>query len=118
MNHNQQIGRWGENVAADFFSSQGFVIAGRNVRTPYGEIDLIVRRDNLTVFVEVKARTSSLFGPPEVAISSRKQEHLHAAVEHYLQEHIELGGDWRIDALAVEGKPAYKPVITHFENAI
>ncbi len=92
MSHKQQISCWGENVAADFFSGQGFVIAGRNLRTHYSEIDLIVRRDNLTVPVEVKAWISSLFGPPEVAILSRKQEHLHAAVERYLQEHAKFGG--------------------------
>jgi hypothetical protein len=50
--------------------------------------------------------------------AGRKQGHLHAAVEHLLPEHAKLGRDWRIGALAVAGKPGYKPVITQFENVI
>lgn len=114
--HNQRIGQWGESVAADHLIAQGCEIMASNVRTPYGEIDLIARRADVTLFVEVKTRTSTSFGLPEVAVSARKQEHMLASAEHYAAEH-EID-HWQIDVISVEGKPGMKPVITHFENAI
>ena len=114
--HNQRIGQWGESAAVDTLSAQGCEIIARNVRTPYGEIDIIARRADVTLFVEVKTRTSDSFGLPEVAVSARKQQHMLAAAEHYAAEN---GIDhWQIDVISVEGKPGMKPVITHFENAI
>jgi len=114
--HNQRIGQWGEAIAADYLSAQGCEILARNVRTPYGEIDLIARRADVTVFVEVKTRTSATYGLPEEAITQRKREHMLAAAERYAAEH-EID-HWQIDVISVEGKPGMKPVITHFENAI
>ena len=81
-----------------------------------GEIDLVTQHGDVTVFIEVKTRTSDSFGPPEVAVSTRKQQHMIAAAEQYAAEHnID---HWRIDVIAVEGRPGTKPVITHFESII
>jgi Holliday junction resolvase-like predicted endonuclease len=59
ISHNQEIGAWGEETAAAWLSEKGCEIAARNVRTPYGEIDIIARKDGLVLFVEVKTLTSS-----------------------------------------------------------
>jgi putative endonuclease len=113
--HNQQVGRWGESAAAAYLVAQGYEVIGQNIRTPYGEIDLVARRDGRTVFVEVKTRTSAAFGLPEEAVSQRKLEHMLRAAEHYAAAHsIE---SWQIDVIAVEGKPGIRPLITHFEDA-
>ena len=115
MNRKQGIGRWGEQAAADYLSAHGFEIAGRNVRTPYGEIDLLAMHEGFTIFVEVKARASSALGPPEIAVNPRKQAHMVACAEYYAQQNgIE---HWRIDVIAVQ-RIAGKTRITHFENAI
>ena len=115
MSRNQDVGRWGEQAAADYLSANGYVIAARNVRTPYGEIDLIAQKDGFTIFVEVKARTSSSLGPPEIAVTPRKQQHMVSCAGHYAQHN---GIDhWQIDVIAVE-KLNGKAKITHFENAI
>jgi putative endonuclease len=113
---NQKVGAWGENAAAEYLGEHGYIVLARNTRTPYGEIDIIAEKDGLTCFVEVKTRTSSSFGPPEISVTPRKQEHMIAAAEHYAQEH-ELD-HWQIDVIAVEGNPGKRPVFTHFENAI
>ncbi len=55
MSRNQKVGQWGEQAAANYLSAKGYEIKARNVRTPYGEIDLIARKDGFTIFVEVKA---------------------------------------------------------------
>jgi putative endonuclease len=93
----------------------------RNLRTPFGEIDLVARQepmDNL-VFVEVKTRASTRFGPPEISMTSRKQEHLIAAILSYFQGHPEMKDHWRVDVIAIERLVSgEQPTITHFENVI
>ena len=114
--HRQKIGVWGENVAAKHLEERGYTVIAQNVRTPHGEIDIIAEKDGFISFVEVKTRTSSSYGPPEISVTPRKQEHMVAAAEHYAQEN-EID-HWQIDVIAVEGKPGRKPEIIHFENAI
>jgi putative endonuclease len=130
----QVLGKWGESLASDYLRKRGYLILERNVRTPYGEIDLVTRqyvtRDGsqpnpasprylVTVFVEVKTRRSEKFGLPEEAITSSKKAHLISAAQSYLQSHPELDGDWRIDVIAIQRYSASRePVIVHFENAV
>jgi putative endonuclease len=115
MNRNRRVGAWGEQAAANYLAERGYEIAARNVRTPYGEIDLIVRKDGLTIFVEVKARTSKSMGPPEIAVTPRKQAHMLACAGHYAQEHdID---HWQIDVIAVQELDR-QTQIAHFENAV
>jgi len=116
MSHNQKIGRWGEAAAAEFLLARGYAILERNARTPLGEIDIVACREGITVFVEVKARTSRRFGFPEEAVTPRKQAHMLAAAEYYAAEHeIDF---WQADVLAVEGQPGSRPGIVHFENVL
>jgi putative endonuclease len=114
--HNKQIGAWGEQAAADWLAGRGCEIVARNVRTPYGEIDIVARQGDITIFIEVKTLTSSRDFLPEENITSVKQQHMLDAAEHYAAEH-EID-HWQIDVIAVEGRPGKKPKMTHFENAI
>jgi putative endonuclease len=114
----QILGRWGEKKAERFLVEKGFEIIDRNARTEYGEIDLVARKGDETVFVEVKTRSSTAFGFPEESVSKIKQQHLADAAETYLQSHPELDAEWRIDVISIrriEGKP---PEIVHFEYAV
>ena len=115
----QNLGRWGEEQAAIFFLEEGYEIIARNVRTPYGEIDLIVRQGDVLVFVEVKTRSNDTYGMPEVSITAKKQEHMLLAAKSYLLDHSELDTAWRIDVVAIRrrgNEPA--PEIIHYENAL
>ena len=122
----QDLGKWGEGVAVDYLTAKGYLVIGRNVRTPYGEIDLIARlpakyqsERDILAFVEVKTRTTASFGFPEESVNLRKQAHLLASAQHFMQEHPELDGDWRIDVIAIQRlNPGKPPAITHFENAV
>lgn len=114
--YKKDIGAWGESVAADWLTSKGYQVIARNVRTPYGEIDIVAQQADVTIFVEVKTLTSSKEYFPEKNISTRKQQHMFNAAQYYAAEH-EID-HFQIDAIAVEGKPGSEPIITHFENAI
>ncbi len=115
MTRNQRVGKWGEQAAAGYLKERGYEIVAANVRTPYGEIDLIAKKDGFLVFVEVKARTSKTFGPPEVAVTPRKQQHMLACAGHYAQQNSI--DHWQIDVIAVEQVEG-RSEITHFENAV
>jgi putative endonuclease len=116
IKHNQQVGKWGEDVAAEYLAKRGHQIIARNIRTPYGEIDIIAKQGDVTVFVEVKTLTSSRNFFPEHNITPRKREHMLACAQDYAAGH-EID-HWQIDVIAIEGKPGKEPVINYFENAI
>ena len=116
-NRRKVIGKWGEQLALQVLKDKGYQIVGQNVRTSYGEIDLIVSDKNTIIFVEVKTRSINSYGYPEESITKNKYLHLHESALSYIQEHPERSEDWRIDVIAIEGdesKP--NPKITWFEN--
>jgi putative endonuclease len=110
------IGAWGEGIAADWLTERGYQVIARNVRTPYGEIDIVAQQGDVTFFVEVKALTSSVKIFPEANITPIKQQHMLNAAQHYADEH-EVD-HWQVDAISVEGKPGTKPIVTYFENVV
>jgi putative endonuclease len=116
MKHNQRVGKWGEDAVAAYLASRGYEIVARNARTPYGEIDIIAKQDDILIFVEVKTLTLSKNFFPEHNITTRKREHMLAAGEYYAAEHAI--DHWQIDVIAVEGRVGSEPKFTHFENAI
>ncbi len=116
---NRRLGEQGEALAAAYLEREGYVIEQRGYRCPAGEIDLVARRGALYVFVEVKTRRSRRFGLPEESITPRKQAHLIAAAQTYLQAHGVDSAPWRIDAVAVELDPAGRvSEIRQIENAV
>lgn len=116
MSHNQRIGKWGEDTAVEYLTQKGYEVVARNVRTPYGEVDIVAKQSDVIIFVEVKTRTSNTMGLPEESITPRKREHMLAAADHYAAEN--KIDHWQIDVIAIEGKPGSNPKITFFENAI
>lgn len=117
--HRQSLGHLGESLAAKFLGNKGYTITERNYHTPYGEIDLVVQRNGVIVFVEVKTRASKTLGPPEISVTPRKKEHMRDAAEYYIQQHPELDNDWRIDVISIQILAGDStPLIIHFENAI
>jgi putative endonuclease len=117
--YRQQLGRWGEDLAVKFLVDEGYLILDRNVRTPYGEIDIIAMQSNLIVFVEVKTRSTTNLGMPEESVTLKKQKHMIDAIEFYNQDHPYPDYDWRIDVIAIRlRKNEITPEIIHFQNAI
>ena len=117
MKNNLLIGRWGEQIAEEFLVKQGIEILARNIRTPYGEIDIVARQGELVLFEEVKTRTNTAFGFPEDSITELKKKHLYQNALAYIQARPELGDHWRIDVLSIQGKPGKgEPQIEWFIN--
>ena len=96
-----QLGQAGETAAAEYYLAQGYEVLARGYRHGRAEVDLVLRRGAaLLVFVEVKTRSSSQFGPPETFVSARKKELFRRAATH-LQETLDWRGDIRFDIVAL-----------------
>lgn len=119
MINRKQLGAWGEEQAAHYLTVRGYQIQGVNVRTPYGEIDIVCKQADRLIFIEVKTRSSTQFGFPEESITKQKISHMLRAAQYYLQQHPEINGDWQIDVLAIEIVDRQQaPRIAHFENIL
>lgn len=99
MNDAYAFGQEAEKRAALFYQKQGYTIVAQNFRYRKAEIDLIVRKDNLLVAVEVKARSSIAFGAPYSFISSKKIKLLVMAMDAYIQKR-QLDVEVRFDVLS------------------
>jgi putative endonuclease len=77
------LGRAGERAAARWLSDHGYPVLGRGFLTRRGEIDLVCRRGDALVLVEVKTRSSTAFGTPLEAVGPRKRRALEAAAREY-----------------------------------
>ncbi|GAC1432601.1 MAG: YraN family protein [Chloroflexota bacterium] len=97
------VGQRGEHLAADFLRQRGYEVLAANLRTPYGELDLLCRDGATLVAVEVKTRRSTAFGLPEEAVTPAKLAHISRAMQHYLQGRADgETAEWRIDVIAVD----------------
>lgn len=109
-------GKAGEDLAATFLECNGFKILERNYRFERGEIDLIAEESDELVFIEVKARSSTVFGSPEDAVTEEKQEQVRAVADGYLFEHDIDNRPCRFDVIAIEFKYG-KAEIRHIRDS-
>ncbi len=115
----QQLGATGEKLARDLLKKKGYKIIDTNFRCREGEIDIITRKKDCLVFVEVRTKTGNSFGSPEESITFGKRDNLIATALTYMSEHQDLPETWRIDFVAVELDPSGKTRrIEIIENAI
>jgi len=91
----------GEDKACEYLKKLGFKILERNYRKTYGEIDIIALDKDVLSFIEVKTRTSDLFGSPLEAITPWKLKSLIKTAQYYKMTHPKLPEALRIDAVSV-----------------
>ncbi len=110
-----ELGRWGEEQAKEYLLNAGYQILELNYRFKKVEIDIIVRKDNRIIAVEVKTRTGIIVGAPFHAITREKQRNLLLGINQYVQrfsEAIEV----RMDAISVIKKDEEIQIV-HLEDA-
>lgn len=114
-----QRGKSAEEKVAVFLRLKGYKILATNYRVPQGEIDLIVSRGGVLVFVEVKSRRGKAYGTPLEAVTSHKVQRLSAAAAIYLSTFPEEERACRFDVVTLgpERNLLGLPKIRHFENA-
>lgn len=95
------IGREFESQAASFYKKQGYLVMARNWRAGKLEIDLIVQKDDLIVFVEVKGVGKQSLGHPAERVNKTKIGHLVTAAQQFLQDRQIFGVDLRFDVVTI-----------------
>jgi putative endonuclease len=112
----QAFGKSGEDRAAEELERRGYAILARRYRTKHGEIDIVARDGETTVFVEVKARATAEFGTAAEAVTRRKQLQLIAMAREYLLFNRLGDIPCRFDVVAVDGV-GESAVVTVFVGA-
>ena len=96
-------GRWGERRAATEYRRRGYAILDQNWRSSTGELDLVVERDGIVVFAEVKTRRSDRFGPDAAAVGPKKQGIIRRLAVEWLDERPRQRNGIRFDVVAITG---------------
>ena len=98
----QKIGKPGEELAALYLSHHDYQILDRNWNLHQGcELDLVAMKKNTLHFIEVKTRTSDLYGEPQVAINWMKMKHICRAIQLYRYRRGFLNIASQIDSIAI-----------------
>ncbi len=96
----ESVWKIGENIAKEYLKDKGYEIIEQNYRTKYSEIDLVVKKDNILIFVEVRTKKSDVFVSPEESINQKKLKKLYWNAEAYVASK-RWEGEYRVDAVCI-----------------
>lgn len=114
MARHNELGKWGEQIAADYLIANGYKIAGSNMIVGNVELDLIAMKDGGIMFVEVKTRTTDISDPLD-AITPAKMRRLCRAADRYIRQN-DLPHRPQFDIITIVGTPdSY--TLQHFPDA-
>ena len=104
-----------ESRAAALLIAKGYRIIARHFRSPVGEVDIVARRRNVLVFVEVKARVR--LDDAAECLTPRQQRRIAAAAAAWLAEHPDdAASDIRFDAVLVAPRRLPRHIAAAFET--
>ena len=115
MAEHNDTGLAGEELAAAFLSQKGYTVLEKNWRFGREEIDIIARKDDQLIVVEVKTRSGSFFGEPEEFVNRQKQRNLIKVINAYIEKNdLDLEVRFDIVGVILTGK---NHSINHVEDA-
>ncbi|MEW6870086.1 YraN family protein [Trueperella pyogenes] len=99
-----EIGAWGEELAATHVKHQGWAVLDRNWRTRGGELDIVAfdPRRNAIVAIEVKTRTSHRAGTPAESVTPAKVTRIKSLLLQWLVAHGSFAAQITVDVIAVD----------------
>jgi putative endonuclease len=110
------LGCNGEELAAKFLKKKGYRIVARNYKTHFGEMDIIAKEGDTTVFVEVKTRANNSFGYPFESVNKSKRQKLKNLALLFLKTHPkECRG--RFDVISISLAKDGEKTIEHIKDA-
>ena len=115
MADHNELGKKGEKLAVEYLMLKEYEILQLNYRYQKAEVDILARRDDLLIAVEVKTRSTPEFGNPQDFVKPKQIKQLVKAVNHFVEEE-ELDVEVRFDIIAiVKNKAGMK--IEHIQDA-
>lgn len=112
-----RLGARFEEAAAAWLEAHGWRVLERNVRFQRREIDLIVRREDVVAFVEVKGRRGRGFGHPSEAVTARKRMEIESVARWWVARNSRPGLRYRFDVVTAVADGPGRLVIEHLEDA-
>lgn len=112
--HNQ-TGNTGEEVALQYLTDIGYTVLETNWKFGKEEIDIIALSKEFLIIVEVKTRSSNIFGEPYESVNRNKQRLLVKAAQAYAERH-RISQEVRFDIISIILK-GDNATVTHLENA-
>ncbi|HXS37971.1 MAG TPA: YraN family protein [Flavipsychrobacter sp.] len=116
MSKHNETGIKGEEIAGNFLLKNGYAILQRNWCFGKKEVDIIAKKGDILIFIEVKTRSNFDFGFPEEAVTAKKQSFLKIAAEAYIEANPEHN-TIRFDIISVLLDRGNIKEILHFEDA-
>lgn len=113
---NVSKGKVAETIAFDFLVAKGYQIVELNWRFKRAEIDIIAKDEEFLVFVEVKSRSKSDFGQPELGVTQKKKSMLVAGATSYM-DYIDYDKDFRFDIISIILESEKMLSLDHYEDA-
>lgn len=114
----QALGQRAEGLAACYLEGLGYTVVARNWRRPTGELDLVVTKDRLCVFVEVRSRTGVERGHALETVDARKCARVRRAARLFLDQERPSADVYRFDVVGVTFAPEDgAPELVHIEDA-
>jgi putative endonuclease len=110
------MGRRGEDLAAEYLTDRGLVVLSRNWRCREGELDVVATDGSTLVVCEVKTRSTAAFGDPAEFVTPAKMRHLRHATQAWLRQY---GVGWcaiRFDVVAILWPPNGTPRLRHIRG--
>ena len=115
MAEHNELGKLGEELAAEYLQKNGYAILETNWVFQKAEIDILAQKNNTLAVVEVKTRSSIEFGLPQDFVKPKKIQLLVKAVHAYVTEN-DLDLEVRFDIIAIS-KNEQEFVIEHLTDA-
>lgn len=118
MAEHNELGKWGEELAAKYLEQKGYVIRDRDWRQGKLDLDIVAVADDgeTVVFVEVKARKTNAFGQPEQAVDAKKIKRLTRAADSYVKS-LGVSAPLRFDIVSIIGDQKEAQTIEHIVDA-
>jgi putative endonuclease len=115
--HNKNIGRIGEEMARHYLQDHGYILLKQNFTTHWGELDLIMQKENKIIFVEVKTKIGDIRGKPYDAITPAKLFHLKRPIQYFLMDKKYKDFKYALDVISVTlNSQLLKENLQHFQN--
>lgn len=112
---NIEKGLKGENIACEYIIDRGYQILERNFRLKTGEIDIIAKKGDLLVIIEVKTRSNINYGYPYESVNRKKQIKIINTALYYVKLYGLKNTQLRFDVIEVYLGKENK--VNHYENA-
>lgn len=114
----QATGRQAEQLACRHLTRHGLTLITSNYRCKHGEIDLIMRHDDMVVFIEVRYRRHARYGSALESVTPVKQQRLIRTARHWLQHNLhEHTKAMRFDVISLQPQHDNQPEVIWIQDA-